>query len=157
MLCEPVSALAFHSVLHFCLRNSIPFFASDKRTSNRLVCVISSSVSCCEKSMGTGSQPGVASTQRGRLSWTCTGGGGARACVCGAGQGLPLCGDGVSGKVGVKSTRTETGGGTLLDFFKVGVPQGHVSRLSCQSASSSLTSSHQRDIVEITACLMAHR
>lgn len=30
---------------------------------------------------------------------------------------------------GVKSTKGETGGGTLLDFSRLGVPQGRVSRL----------------------------
>lgn len=75
-------------------------------------------------------------TERERLSWFQTGRWqwGARCHVCGAGQGLPLFRDGVSEKVGVKSTRGGTGGCTLLEFFKVGVPQGRVSGLSCKSA-----------------------
>lgn len=37
-------------------------------------------------------------------------GGGFKGCICGTGQGLPLFMDSVSGEVGLKPTRQETGG-----------------------------------------------
>lgn len=117
-------SFSLHSVLHFCWRNPIPFFEPSNRTLVRSLDFISSWISYSDISPrqwvhGSPRVYAVAQTQNrvmllyghiAGLQW-----------VCMTGRGPSLFIDSVSGKVGVKSTRGETGG---LQSF--GVLQGHL-------------------------------